>query len=82
MLVYKYKMERESNMRDIINKIEEIENDANSVIILHEDVVALITDPDVTYTNMGTITLGNGESKEEVRKQIHEMCMKAWGHLI
>lgn len=67
-----------TDMRDIINKLAEIEND--DAVTLHEDVVALITSPDVKFTSMGVIAVGKGITNEDIDRQIDEMCERAWGH--
>ena len=78
--MYKYKMGRGLEMRSIINKLEEIENNVNSKVVLREDVVAVIAGPDVKYTVMGSVIVGEGVTEEDIDRQIDEMCEKAWGH--
>ena len=70
---------KEQGMRDMINKLNKIET--NDDLVLNEEVVALITDPNVKYTTLGFTKLGKDVTDSDIKRQISEMLDNAWGPL-
>lgn len=62
-------------MRDIINKIKQIEETANEPVLI-EEIVAKIADP--LYESVGNINVTAELTDEEIAKQVDAMFETYW----
>jgi len=65
-------------MRDIINKLNDISEDQDTELMLSEEVVNKIADPDTRYDMIGEIKLADSVTDDEISKQIDDMFAAYW----
>lgn len=74
VLLYKYSMEQENEMRKIMDKLKA----PVSTDMLSEEFVAEVTNPNLEYQLVGSIVLTEGLTDEELDKQLNQISANMW----